>query len=354
MINVTLILLIFTILLKMIMPNKILKIKSYSFALENAYLLIAFLVLMFFSCFRGEFSADYGNYSYLFTITKDKDIFTILTEQEPLFYLLVKFVASINFDVNFFFSIISILTLLFYYFYIKNNSKNFLISLIIFVVFDNYVISFTLIRNVLAASFFMYSIKYVENKNLFKWIISILLIGCIHKSAYILLPFYWFLDVDMRKRKNIYISLGIIILIAVLYSFDELIYIVQNILGYDYDSLSFGMGEGGLGSMLKTVFLFFLVILNSRYIDYSQTNNRIYFNGIIYALVFQILTAKILMLQRFSFYFTGFFIVIIPLIYSKMNAKERKLFIFFIIIFALLYALLFRSADYYFIFNKVT
>jgi|SRR5690554_421468 len=71
------------------------------------------------------------------------------------------------------------------------------------------------IRQMLVATIFVWSIKYIFQKKLIKYILIILVSALIHRSAFLLLIFYFFPKKDIfKKRINVYILVAISLILG--------------------------------------------------------------------------------------------------------------------------------------------
>ena len=327
--------------------------KTYN--LSKIYLIIMMLCLFFLSGIRGDFTTDYINYDWLYQKGyPSKGIFELLREREFGFALINKLTYSVNSNTVALMLVVSAMTILCYYKIFEKFSKDYLISLVMMIVLDNYFISFNLMRNILACALFLLSSKLIINKKLPQYIISVFLISTIHKTAVLMLPMYWILRFDFRIKKQQAFPL-ICILGSVMFMcfFNEIVFFVQRLIGYNWDENGYGVGQGSIGSLIKTLFLFILVLLLMKKNNYSNIKERIWFNGCVFNVIFQFCSYRLFMMQRVGFYFSGFFLLLIPLLITKKKGKKRKLWKYVFVGFCILYAAFFcRDTIYYTFWNN--
>ena len=120
-----------------------------------------------------------------------------------------------------------------------------------------------------------------------------------------------------------------------------------------YDN--YGLYFGNLGSALKSVVLFAFVLFFGKEINFDCIKERVLFNGCVINCFLQILAAKILMIQRIGYYFSGCYIILIPLIVSRIKGKRRNLVTAGIVAFLFAYDFFVQNiTEYYFFWdNKI-
>lgn len=336
---------------------RVLSFNGKIYGLNKIYLCIMMFFLFVLSGIRGDFATDYVNYNWSYqNVYSAETIIELLRRREFGFAFINKIAFFINSNTVTLMLIISALTTFCYYIMFEKYSEDYLVSLIMLVVLDNYVISFNLTRNILACAFFLLSSELIINKKLLQYLICVLLITTIHKSAILMLPMYWILKFDFRiKKHQIFPLLCIVGGIIFMLFFNEIVFFTQRLIGYDWEKNGYGIGRGSIGSLMKTLFLFAIVLVLSRKSDYMNMKERIWFNGCIFNVLFQFCSFRLFMMQRIGFYFSGFFLLLIPFLLSKKKDKERKLWRYAIVSFCILYAFLFRKDIIYYTFwnNKI-
>ena len=315
---------------------------------KQIFLIGSFLVLSLIVFNRGDFSTDYHSYEYMFYESSMNSIKYIVRKNEWGFYLILKLLSFFTKDYQIAIGIIGLLTLIIYYSVFKKFSSGIFITIILFLVFDNYIISFNLIRNILSVAIFLYGSRYIWENNIKQYFLFIIIASVIHRSAIILFPMFWILRINFKNKNSILISLLFFIVIILMASSKNFVLFFQSLLGYNYSLNSYGIDGGDFGPFIKTLFLFIILLINYRYIDYKNIKERVWTNGCLINLLLQGLSMNMFMIQRIGFYFSGFYLLLIPLIVSKMNNKKKLVFYSILILFSFLYALLFRNTVFYF------
>lgn len=160
----------------------------------KALLFVSSIVLILFAGFRGNIEPDYINYKGIFDRSTFESLISL--DVEIGYYILNKiiFFFGLQFQwVLFFMAFLSIGVKIIFF---KNNSPNFLFSLLLFYCSVFFLYDFIAIRQALALSFFFLAIPYLFKRNLIKYFVTILLASTIHVSAILLLPLYFFLNLN--------------------------------------------------------------------------------------------------------------------------------------------------------------
>ena len=224
---------------------------------NRKYISYYFLILIvcYFSGFRDGLGQDYNN--YVGVINNRKIEFSFY---EPGYSSILWLVSYSNYSEVLFFLFFAVLTnyliMSRYLFY----SNSFLLCVFIYlsspVLYYN---SFNLVRQFASAAIFLYAIKYIVNRSLLKYFLSVLFASCFHFSSLIFLPIYFFYRLH---SKSIYFGL-----VAITFVFGSLIKVdLQSFLAaylniYSYYLLSEqkNIGVGYLGLFILANFILIII-----------------------------------------------------------------------------------------------
>lgn len=217
---------------------------------------IAFIMLFIMSALRFDVGWDYGSYYNL--IQKNIEFYDAqLGRLEPLNQLLIKISQYFEFT-QFYFITTSLIICFYFYRTLKNYSSNFAVSSLLFLSLPIFFFSsLAIIRQFTALAIVFYAFRYVESRQLFKFLICLTIATLFHKSAIIAFPlFYLFLWKP-------HVSFFPIIYILGFFSSDLLYWLVENLLPQYLKYLDKSIGEGGdkvliLFQLLGLFFLFFI------------------------------------------------------------------------------------------------
>jgi hypothetical protein len=202
-------------------------------------------------------------------------------KNEPLFFLFAEIGWKLNWHYVLYFGVIAFAQALFF-FYAFNNER-YIYPFLVFFLFTNGEWGFWMngIRQALAMCIWIFSIKYIEDKKLWKYLIWYVVATLIHKSAIVLIVFYPILRNGRDYFKSIPLQLILLGSAFVLKSVFEVIFpnieslinTYINILGADMYERSYNI-EGLMNSYIEAdgtglVYLF-RIILNVTIILYSK------------------------------------------------------------------------------------
>lgn len=261
-------------------------------------------------------------------------------KNEPLFFLFAEIGWKLNWHYVLYFGLIAFTQVLFFFYAFKN--ERYIYPFLVFFLFTNgeWVFWMNGIRQALAMCIWIFSIKYIEEKKLWKYLIWCVVATLIHKSAIVLIVFYPILRNGRDYFKSIPLQL---ILLGSAFILKEVFYVVfsyieplintyTNILGSDMYSgyntevlmESFRKSDGtGL------VYLF-RIILNVIIILYSK-RLKLYYNS-----------------KRFNIIYFFFFIglltmYVFPVGFISLTRPFRYFYIFPSIMYAFFLYYLFKT-----------
>lgn len=189
--------------------------------------IIVFLVLLLFIGLRGFVAWDWLNYYKYFTESSNifhlsfANIFLFIDESgiyEPFFVIYTALVRTFtdNWTVFVFVSTLIDLSVLSYIF--KRFSTNYCLSFLLFFAL-NIGLEFDLMRNIKALLMILLSLKYIQQRNLLKFSMMILVAFMFHRSALLFIPLYFIGNIELKKRYLVYFLMIINILYFIDFSF---------------------------------------------------------------------------------------------------------------------------------------
>lgn len=270
---------------------------------------------------------------------------------EPLFFLFAEIGWKLNWHYVLYFGVIAFTQVLFFFYAFKN--ERYLYPLLVFFLFTNGDFQFLTngIRQALAMCIWIFSIKYIEDKKFWKYLIWCIVATLIHKSAIVLIVFYPILSNGRDYFKSI--SLQLVLLgstfvlkemFSVVISYIEpLINTYTNILGseiygssYDIEGLmkSFKENEGtGLVYLFRIILNVTIILYNERLKTFynSKRFNIVYFFFFIGLISMYIFPLGYISLTRPFRYFYIFQIIMYAyflyyLLKTKIKGSQRGLF----------------------------
>lgn len=284
-----------------------------------------FLILLFVSSFRGDFTTDYPTYSNFFSTYRFYSFEDILKEdqlQELGYVVLNKIIGEFTDNSIYLFIITSFMILILYFHQIARDSKYAWLSLLLFITVGDYYPSFNILRQILAVAIIFSGSKYLYERNFYKYCIVILLAFLFHRSSIIMLPFYFLLNLKISFKNIVTLFSGSLILILV---FDKIFPIIQQYFYSNYTSQSYGItGQSWMAALWPFTIAVFCTIHNNKF-DKDSTKQNVWFNASIFYALFSILSIQIQLVQRLMYFFSPYILLAVPLIINKLPSKFDKL-----------------------------
>ena len=163
--------------------------KGYSgeYTLNNKFIRpeIIFIIAAFTFVFGCRYGVGVDYFHYLFSYQKQSD-----REFEILFRVLSDFLSERNLHYAVYFSLWAFIQITLFYYAFRN--QRFLYPLLAFflIIGYGYMSWMNIIRQEIASGIFLVSLKYLDEKKLWKYMLCILIACCFHKASVILVVFY--------------------------------------------------------------------------------------------------------------------------------------------------------------------
>lgn len=163
-------------------------------AKEKVVRITAMLITLFIPAFlagiRYGIGTDYFRYKLIF----DNIRYGYVTRHEIGYGLINYFVGLIGGNIQTVFFIVSFLTILFVYLtlYDLKDKISLGIGMLVFMLLY-YQMSFNVVRQVLAMSVSMFSIRFIYKRQLMKFLIFVLLATSFHLSSMVIVPFFLYI-----------------------------------------------------------------------------------------------------------------------------------------------------------------
>lgn len=204
------------------------------------------------------------------------------------------------------------------------------LSYLIYIGFGYLGLSFCILRQFLAIPICLYAYKFVEKRDLKRFIIAIGIASTFHKTAITFLIIYPLLTYQF---KNYQFLKKIVMIFAFFTSAIIILPILMSVYINDY-SENFVMGEG-TSLLLFFVFIYvFLCVINQYYKKTIATKKQ---KDILFLpICFQIIAFFFSLFSRVTYYFSILFVITIPNIVYK-GKNNKILYVFFMVIFSLLF-----------------
>ncbi|HBC3604841.1 TPA: EpsG family protein [Vibrio parahaemolyticus] len=175
-------------------------VKELDLLISSVFIIILFIV----AGLRYDVGTDFSTYVYFINLINNGHD----TYMESGFELMIKLLLDSGFEEQSVFFVSSLITITFFYFFIIKHSEQYTFSVIIFFLFPIfYLASFNGVRQFIAISIFLYSIRFILEKKLTSYCIIIVVGSFFHKTILLMLPLYFILNKRLGVKKTILTSI---------------------------------------------------------------------------------------------------------------------------------------------------
>lgn len=301
--------------------------------LKIAFLtIIALAIPIIIGAIRYFVGADYQSYIYIYENRNGMELKEVFTYNwEILFSIIIKIADILN-DYQYMFAIISFLTIIVLYATIYNYKEKLSLGFMFFLyLFLYYTASFNIIRQALAVVIVSYSYKFIINRNLKKFLLTVLIASFFHTTALVFLPFYLICDKNETRRKiikSIYAFLAIIVVL----NYSTIINILSKVMFFEkYELYSTEIQSANLDFILNAIILMIIILFKKALVKYDSKNEIFIYFAIINIIL--LLTGYFSpFVKRIALYFGISNIFLLASFPQIGKNKGQKVFIYFIII----------------------
>lgn len=307
-------------------------VQDYRFAIGNIKsrisikkvgFFLCFGFLAFFSAIRDGVGCDYnsyvrhilniqaGNYSYM----------------EIGFQKVVLFFERIDPNPRFVIIVFGILTCFFYIKAIWDQSDDIPFSVFIFLAWGYYFLTYNTVRNYFALALVIYSIKFLQNKQILRFVIIVLIASLFHKSALVCIPLYLVAKLKFNK-KHIFLFVGIIVICLAAQG------VISGIVYRIYPGYLNSVYDTSRISYLNILKALLVLVFGSFYFSNIKDDylGRFYFNLNTFSLIFYVGMYWLPEISRIGFYMNATTILLLPRIVNRIQDLESKRIIKFALI----------------------
>lgn len=205
-------------------------------------------------------------------------------------------------------------------YFIYVNSRDPLISFLLYSCLFYAFFSITGIRQTIATALSVFvGYELIKKRKLLLFVCIILLAATLHKSALIFLPYYFFYNLNINLRYKIVSS--IVILCSFIFKYPLSVWF-KEIAGYDNYGVYVGAGANTFTLLLILLVMFMFVF--SKQILYKNEKNKYYYNALVIALFFVPLTYINPSAMRIVQYYSIFMMLVIPEIICVFKERDQR------------------------------
>lgn len=297
------------------------------------FLGLSFLPLFLLLALRGaSVGADYSVYERAYVGIREGT----LTEQQNSwlgagFKAIVSIFSSfLGLDFRVFLVVIGFFTLFFFFKTIWEEGDNPALSLATFLAACLFYQMFNQFRQMFAIALVFYSIRFINTRKLWKFILVILVSASMHISALVFLPMYFIGQIKISKKVMLIYAA---ICIFVFFGYDLVAYILSNTYyGQTYFGSSYDVSAKVsvvANTLLRVVILAVCLPFYSQ-MDKANHKNRVLYHMLIICVIVQFLTLRSYVFGRISTYFFIASILLIPNILTNVFPGRRIIMAVFV------------------------
>ncbi|WP_294304070.1 EpsG family protein [uncultured Chryseobacterium sp.] len=322
---------------------------------------LGMLVFFVFFGFRGYLDTDFAVYYPLFesapTLFDFKAVANFfshtnedyLLKIEPGFKVLLIILKTIVPNYFFLQIISSLINVLFLNYFFRKYSPQYILSFIMFLIFSGLVIEINLLRNSKAIFLFLYSLRFIKERNIAKYFICNGIGLLFHTSAIFYFPLYFFL----HKKINPAFVWGTFILGNALYLgqvkfITPVVVGIGNLIGgvyagiaefYSNNSLyssGYGITIGYLEKVLTFIIFYKSYKKIGEYVKDENTLNIFYNLFFIFTVAYLYLNEYSVLIDRITTLFAASYWILFPYFYAFLDKSMKMVFTFVLLLFGIL------------------
>lgn len=295
--------------------------------------ILTFITLFLVLVFRYDYGNDYSSYYSIYENIK----IGAYSDVESLYYLFNLYSPSFHVLVALF----SFLYILVFYFFIKKNLtvEQYWFACLIWLINPYlFLVHLSTFRQTIAICLFIVAVYFMIKRSFIKYLIIIIIAMNFHMSAVILIPLYFFVNMNKVTFKQ-KITLCILLMLCLMTPLIDII--LSYFLQFFHVNYRYYYEQARGNSIRATIlssFYFFLILIN---LHKLEGKHLIFGKLSLVATIISLLAYKVSMLTRIGMYFDVFLILTIPMIFSVIKNRSYKLILFLIML--LIYILRYYS-----------
>lgn len=268
-------------------------------------------------------------------------IFNENINTEYLYLLINKVIGYLNLDFNCVLFICSFVTTLFIYLTLRDYKSVLNVGLGIFIyMLLYYQVSFNAIRQIMALSVLLFSVRYIFRRKFFHFLVMVIIAMGFHKTAFIYIPLYFLYWLYGSNKYRVLKLLSYTSLVIIMMNFSSILYPILS----KYDAFSYYAESYlksnidfnlGIGIFFRTLPFVIPCLLLWRY--FKKDNRFILLFNIFIIGSISLLTAYGAenFTERISYYFLSTLIIIIPYIY-RISFQIKKHYLGIIVLLSII------------------
>ena len=239
-----------------------------------------------------------------------------------------------------FFFLIMIISVIIIYYYAKtiwDYSPYIWFSLLLFILV-NYYPSFFLLRQYLAMAIFLFSLKYIVQRELLKYAMCIMLAMSFHLTAIVVFPLYFLYEINFSKKNMAILLIGSILFI---YFFREIGPYINRFSTYYAHYFEIESEESAWRRAIMKIYILIVYLFVMKRNSYDVGINRIIFYSMVLNVIINVAAMNIFGVFRLREYFSIADFIGVPIIIKNASSlgiiKKISSFILVLVYIVLLF-----------------
>lgn len=316
------------------------KCKIWDYSNRFGFIFPVSIILILFSGLRANMGTDYVTYQYIFENTiSSLNWHDVLDKREPLFVAVQKIVGDLfGYDTVHLMIVLAAITVFFLCVFFKNESRSVWLCLFAVLTIGSFFTSFNTTRIYLASVLWACTVPFIYKNKPLQYVILTIIISLIHLGTLAMIPMYWLLKIDWIGKYNswlgfflgsaVLVTLGANYIVSFIGKLPFLSVIITRAGGY---FTSDSTGGTSIFSVIRPLFIFFIILLSNSSHNKEQNRNVIWNNGALYFLTIQVMSLKYYIFYRFTYFMIPLAIVgLVNSVYLD-NKRNNELFVLILV-----------------------
>ncbi len=228
-------------------------------------------------------------------------------------FVLSKFLNLFSLDVQWFIFVTSFLSLTPILIFLFKESKDFKVSVILFITYCIYYQHFNQIQQEIAVSFVLLAILFLNKKNYFGYICMTILAASFHTTALLTFALFFMRHINVNWKTIPLFLVGVAVALVCLNPLFTLFAKIFPEYAWYSNNLTHGVGDKSLGVYISIILSFCLFAWSIYNLLFRKINNKRYQFLILCSFVYfcsQLFTLNMIVLNRVGYYFLPFCLIL--------------------------------------------
>ena len=283
------------------------------------FIVLSFVSMWIFLAIREPYSDMLSYEKYFYSLKPDNFEVAMQRGWEIFFKLLLYCIKMITSNAHVMRCIIAFLTLIGPFCFIKRYSKNYLLSIVMFIALGTFYMQFFILRQAIAISIFLLAFHFITDKKLIKYCLSIIAAALFHDTAIVLLLIYPIVNIpDSKVKKRV---MGAITILSLVFS-PLIIRLLTSSVYKEYANGTFGDGMFLLAFYAVMYMIYAMMV---RKVSCPKERKEIVATSLFTAF-WQFFTIQNSVFCRMANYTRDSFCILIPNLAQELKGRRRVLF----------------------------